>query len=76
MIFFFSYLSLEGMSFSLYILAATVYYNKLSLESAIKYFVLGGVASSLLLYGISLLFLVSNSLDFFSIKFFLNQEVY
>ena len=73
--FFFSYLALEGMSFSLYILAGTVYYNKLSLESALKYFILGGVASCLLLYGISLLFISINSLDFFSIKYFLIHEV-
>jgi NADH-quinone oxidoreductase subunit N len=72
--FFFSYLSLEGMSFSLYIVAATIYYNKLSLESAVKYFILGGIASSFLLYGIAMLFLVSNSLDFFSVKYFLSQQ--
>lgn len=46
--FFFGYLSLEGMSFSLYILAASVYYSRLSIESSLKYFILGGVASSLL----------------------------
>ena len=73
--FFFSYLALEGMSFSLYILAGSVYYNKLSLESALKYFILGGIASCLLLYGISLLFISINSLDFFSIKYYLINTV-
>jgi len=69
--FFFSYLSLEGMSFGLYGLACMVFYNKRSLESAIKYFILGGVASAILAYGISLLLVYSNSLVFFDIKFFL-----
>jgi len=73
--FFFSYLALEGMSFSLYILAGSVYYNKLSLESALKYFILGGIASCLLLYGISLLFISVNSLDFFSVKYYLINSV-
>ena len=68
--FFISYISLEGMSFSLYILASTIYYSKLSVESAIKYFILGGVASCILCYSISLLFLVTSSLDFFSVRFF------
>jgi NADH-quinone oxidoreductase subunit N len=69
--FFSSYVALEGMSFSLYIMASVVYYNKLSLECSIKYFILGGVASSIFLYGVSLLFIVTNSLDFFIIKFYL-----
>jgi len=71
--FFFSYLALEGTSFSLYILSATIYYNKLSLESAVKYFILGGVASCIFLYGISLLFICVNSLDFFTVKLFLSN---
>lgn len=68
--FFFSYLSLEGMSFSLYILAASLYYNRLSIESALKYFILGGIASSVLLYAISFILIITSSLDFFSIKYF------
>jgi NADH-quinone oxidoreductase subunit N len=71
--FFLSYLSLEGMSFSLYVLSATIYFSKLSVESAIKYFILGGVASCIFSYSISLLFLMTSSLDFFSIKFFFNH---
>jgi NADH-quinone oxidoreductase subunit N len=70
--FFLSYLSLEGMSFSLYVLSATIYFSKLSVESAIKYFILGGIASCIFSYSISLLFLITSSLDFFSIKFFFN----
>jgi NADH-quinone oxidoreductase subunit N len=69
--FFSSYVALEGMSFSLYIMASVVYYNKLSLECSIKYFTLGGIASAILLYGISLLFIVTNSIDFFIVKYYL-----
>jgi NADH-quinone oxidoreductase subunit N len=74
--FFFAYLALEGMSFSLYVLSVTVFYNKQSLESAIKYFILGGISSGLLLYALAILFFSINSLDFFSVKFFLTQELY
>jgi len=59
------------MSFSLYIMVSVVYYNKLSLESSIKYFTLGGISSAILLYGISLLFIITNSIDFFVIKYYL-----
>jgi len=65
------YLSLEGMSFSLYLLSASSYYNRLSIEASLKYFILGSVASSILLYGISFSLIVTTSLDFFSIKYFL-----
>lgn len=68
--FLFSYFSIEGMSFSLYILTATIYYNRFSLESALKYFILGGIASSILLYGISFIFIITSSLDFFYIKYY------
>lgn len=68
--FLFSYFSIEGMSFCLYILAATIYYNRFSLESALKYFILGGIASSILLYGISFIFIITSSLDFFYIKYY------
>ena len=68
--FFFSYLSLEGLSFSLYALASLVFYNKKSLEATIKYFILGGVASAIFAYGISLLLVYSNSIFFFDTKFF------
>merc|ERR1711957_26907 len=38
-------------------------------------FILGGIASCLLLYGISLLFISVNSLDFFSVKYYLINSV-
>jgi NADH-quinone oxidoreductase subunit N len=67
---FFCYLALEGMSFSLYILASSVYRNRLSIEAAVKYFILGSVSSSILAYGISLFLIIVNTLDFFWIKLY------
>lgn len=73
--FFSGYLALEGMSFSLYILASTIYYSKIALEASIKYFILGGIASCIFVNGLSWLFSITNSLDFFFIKFhFLSLE--
>ncbi|RAU21289.1 NADH-quinone oxidoreductase subunit NuoN [Paramagnetospirillum kuznetsovii] len=50
------YLGLELQSLSLYILAAYQRDSLKSTESGIKYFVLGALASGLLLYGVSLLY--------------------
>lgn len=50
------FLSLEIMSISLYILAGFRKFNKFSLESALKYFLLGAFATGILLYGIALLY--------------------
>ena len=50
------YIGLELMSLSLYAMIAMRSDNALSLEAAIKYFVLGALASGLFLYGISLIY--------------------
>jgi NADH-quinone oxidoreductase subunit N len=68
--FFSCFLALEGMSFCLYILSASVYYSHLSIEAALKYLILGSVASSIMLYGLSLLFLLIRTLNFFSVKWY------
>ena len=57
------YLGLELLSLSLY---AMIAFNRNSLsasESAMKYFVLGAMASGLLLYGISIFYGISGTLD-------------
>jgi NADH-quinone oxidoreductase subunit N len=58
------YLGLELMSLSLYALVAFNRDSAVAAESAIKYFVLGAIASGTLLYGISLLYGVTGTLDF------------
>lgn len=58
------YLGLELQSLSLYILAGSKREEKRSTESAIKYFVLGALASGILLYGISLIYGYLGSTNF------------
>ncbi|HLL27565.1 MAG TPA: NADH-quinone oxidoreductase subunit NuoN [Xanthobacteraceae bacterium] len=50
------YLGLELMSLSLYVIAAIDRDNLRSTESGLKYFVLGGLSSGMLLYGASLIY--------------------
>ncbi|MDE2515048.1 MAG: NADH-quinone oxidoreductase subunit NuoN [Rhodospirillales bacterium] len=58
------YLGLELQSLSLYVLAAFARDDVRSSEAGLKYFVLGALASGLLLYGISLVYGFSGSMDF------------
>jgi len=57
------YLGLELMSLSLYALAALRRDHGVATEAAIKYFVLGALASGFLLYGMSMIYGGSGSLD-------------
>jgi len=57
------YLGLELMSLCLYSMIAFYRDDKLAVESAMKYFVLGALASSVLLYGMSLLYGLTGSLE-------------
>ena len=57
------YLGLELLALSGYALVALDRDAPLSAESAMKYFVLGAIASGLLLYGMSILYGISGSLD-------------
>jgi NADH-quinone oxidoreductase subunit N len=58
------YLGLELQSLALYVLAAFARDELRSSEAGLKYFVLSGLASGLLLYGISLVYGFSGSMDF------------
>ncbi|MDA9832398.1 NADH-quinone oxidoreductase subunit N [Gammaproteobacteria bacterium] len=57
------YIGLELMSLPLYTLVAIRTWDKASLEGALKYFVTGAIASSLLLLGFALLYAISGSID-------------
>ncbi len=57
------YLGLELMSLSLYALTALRRDHAQSTEAAMKYFVLGALASGFLLYGLSMLYGATGSLD-------------
>jgi NADH-quinone oxidoreductase subunit N len=61
------YLGLELLSLSLFALAAYERDSSRASEAAMKYFVLGAIASCILLYGMSLLYGVSGSLEIIAI---------
>jgi NADH-quinone oxidoreductase subunit N len=58
------YLGLELQSLALYVLAAFARDDLRSSEAGLKYFVLSGLASGLLLYGVSLIYGFSGTMDF------------
>ncbi|MGM0594231.1 MAG: NADH-quinone oxidoreductase subunit NuoN [Pseudomonadota bacterium] len=57
------YLGLELMSLSLYALVAMQRDSRNASEAAMKYFILGAMASAMLLYGMSMLYGVTGTLD-------------
>ncbi len=57
------YLGLELMSLSLYALIALQRESERAIEAAMKYFVLGALASGLLLYGMSMIYGATGTLD-------------
>ncbi len=58
------YMGLELMSFSLYIMVAFARDDAASSEAGLKYYVLGGLASGLLLYGTSLIYAAAGTVNF------------
>ena len=62
------YLGLELMSLCLYAMIACYRDDKLASEAAMKYFILGALASSMLLYGMSLLYGLAGSLQLSTIS--------
>jgi NADH-quinone oxidoreductase subunit N len=63
-----AYLGLELLALPSYALVALDRDNGRSSEAAMKYFVLGALASGMLLYGISMIYGATGSLDFASIR--------
>ena len=65
------FVALETMSISIYVLAGFKRDNLKSIESALKYFLLGAFASGFLLYGFALVYGASGTLDIVKLgKFF------
>ena len=62
------YLGLELLSLSLYAMVALKRHDERSSEAAMKYFVLGALASGALLYGISMIYGATGSLHFDAIS--------
>ncbi len=74
------YLGLELMTFSLYAMVAMDRESRRSTEAAMKYFIMGALASGLLLYGISMVYGATGSISLLDINFILvnsgiNQQV-
>ncbi len=67
------YVGLELQSLALYVLAAFARDDLRSSEAGLKYFVLGGLASGLLLYGVSLVYGFSGTMDFHELRTLLAQ---
>jgi len=68
------YLGLETLALAQYALVAIDRNNATSAESAMKYFVLGAIASGALLYGISWIYGVTGSLKFDEIAMAINAD--
>ena len=68
------YLGLELLSLSLYAMVAMHRDSPSATEAAMKYFILGALASGLLLYGISILYGVTGTLDLAKLAQALTQE--
>ncbi|MCK5726604.1 MAG: NADH-quinone oxidoreductase subunit NuoN [Thiotrichaceae bacterium] len=70
------YMGLELLSLSMYALVAFNRDNGRCTEAAMKYFVLGAIASGMLLYGMSLLYGLSGSIELSSIaEYVANQKI-
>ena len=69
------YLGLELNSLAAYVLAAILREDRRSAEAGLKYFVLGALASGILLYGISLLYGFTGATDFASVRAALEGEL-
>ncbi len=69
------YLGLELLSLSLYTLVALRRDSVSASEAAMKYFVLGALASGILLYGLSMLYGVTGSLDIGTISHHISATV-
>ncbi len=69
------YLGLELNSLAAYVLASVLRNDTRSAEAGLKYFVLGALASGILLYGISLLYGFTGSTDFAGVRAGLTGEL-
>lgn len=70
------YLAIELQSLSFYILTASKKKSPLAVEAALKYFILGSIASSFILFGSSLIYGVLGSLNFGNIFLILSNVYY
>ena len=67
------YLAIELQSLCFYILAASKTHSPFSIEGALKYFILGAIASGFILYGSSIIYFITGSLNFGNIFTFISN---
>ncbi len=68
------YLCIEIQSISFYILAGYKQISILSIESGLKYFILGSFSSGLLLFGISIIYFITGLMNFYEIDSLLQNS--
>ncbi len=68
------FMAIELLSLSLYVLLALKRKNLESSEASLKYFILGGLASGLMLYGISWIYGYAGSTDFSTLERFVSHK--
>ena len=68
----FLYISFEMLALILYILSSSKQISIFSVESGLKYFLLGAISSGFLLIGSSFIYSITGSTKFFEINLFLN----
>ena len=67
------YLAIELQSLSFYILTSTQRKSILSIEAGLKYFILGSIASGFILFGSSIIYAITGSLNFNNIFLILSN---
>jgi NADH-quinone oxidoreductase subunit N len=70
----FMFIALEIMSLAVYVMVAMRRTSQYSAEAGLKYFILGGLGSALLLYGSSLIFGATGSFELSAIEAFISQK--
>jgi NADH:ubiquinone oxidoreductase subunit 2 (subunit N) len=68
------FIAIEIQMLCYYILASLKRYSNFATEAGIKYFLLGTFSSSLLLFGISLIYGIFGSLDIYNVFFLINYN--
>ena len=68
------FVGLETMSLSIYAMAASKRQSSISMESGLKYFILGGLASAFLLMGVAFLYGITGSTNLIEISNFFAQK--
>lgn len=73
--FFIIYLTIEGISLIIYTLGSVMNESLINLESIMKYFLINNMASSLLLWSISYLYIITGSTDCFELQYFFSSHL-